>query len=233
MQSLFQDENYLQYLEEFITESRKEGFQRVLANRTKHFTVVCEDVYQLHNTSAVMRSCEVFGIQELNVVEQRFGKKIDKEIALGAEKWVDIIRFSNNKDCIANLKKRGYQIIATTPHENDCMLEDFDISKPSAIFFGTERHGLSEEVINQADGYLKIPMVGFTESLNISVSAAIILQNISTRLRHSDINWQLSESELLEKRIDWTRKSIKDIDFVTKRYLENNNINVNLKSNDK
>lgn len=220
MQSLFQDENYLTYLETFITESRKEGFKRVLANRTKHFTVVCEDVYQLHNTSAVMRSCEVFGIQELNVVEYRFGKKIDKEIALGAEKWVDIHRYSNNQDCIDNLKSRGYQIIATTPHENDCMLEDFDVTKPSAIFFGTERYGLSEDVINQADGYLKIPMVGFTESLNISVSAAIILQNISTRLRHSDINWQLTDAELLEKRIDWTRKSIKDIDFVTKRYLE-------------
>ena len=220
MQSLFQDENYLEYLETFISENRKEGFKRVLANRTKHFTVVCEDVYQLHNTSAVMRSCEVFGIQELNVVEQKFGKKIDKEIALGAEKWVDINRFSNIQDSINDLKARGYQIIATTPHENDCMLEDFDITKPSAIFFGTERHGLSEEVINQADGYLKIPMVGFTESLNISVSAAIILQNISTRLRHSEINWKLTEAELLEKRIDWTRKSIKDIDFITQKYLE-------------
>ncbi|KGO97021.1 rRNA methyltransferase [Flavobacterium enshiense DK69] len=214
------DPDYLNYLEEFITPNRKEGFLKVLQNRTKHFTVALEDVYQLHNTSAVMRSCEVFGIQELNVVEQRFGKKIDKEIAMGAEKWVDIHRFSNNQDCIDNLKGRGYQIIATTPHENDCMLEDFDISKPSAIFFGTERHGLSDEVLQQADGFLKIPMVGFTESLNISVSAAIILQNISTRLRHSDIDWQLAESELLAKRIDWTRKSIKDIDFITKKYLE-------------
>lgn len=224
MQSLFQDENYLEYLETFISENRKEGFKRVLANRTKHFTVVCEDVYQLHNTSAVMRSCEVFGIQELNVVEQKFGKKIDKEIALGAEKWVDINRFSNIQDCIDDLKNSGYQIIATTPHENDCMLEDFDITKPSAIFFGTERHGLSDEVIQQADGYLKIPMVGFTESLNISVSAAIILQNISTRLRHSEINWKLTEAELLEKRIDWARKSIKDIDFITQKYLENLNV---------
>lgn len=220
MENLLSDPDYLNYLEEFITPNRKEGFLKVLQKRTKHFTVALEDVYQLHNTSAVMRSCEVFGIQELNVVEQRFGKKIDKEIAMGAEKWVDIHRFSNNQDCIDNLKARGYQIIATTPHENDCMLEDFDISKPSAIFFGTERHGLSEEVLAQADGFLKIPMVGFTESLNISVSAAIILQNISTRLRHSDIDWQLTESELLEKRIDWTRKSIKDIDFITKKYLE-------------
>ena len=220
MENLYSDPDYLAYLEEFITPNRKEGFLKVLQNRTKHFTVALEDVYQLHNTSAVMRSCEVFGIQELNVVEQRFGKKIDKEIAMGAEKWVDIHRFATNQDCIDNLKAKGYQIIATTPHENDCMLEDFDITKPSAIFFGTERLGLSEEVLQQADGFLKIPMVGFTESLNISVSAAIILQHISTRLRHSDINWKLTEAELLEKRIDWTRKSIKDIDFITKKYLE-------------
>lgn len=220
MENLFSDRNYLAYLEAFITENRKEGFLKVLHNRTRHFTVALEDVYQLHNTSAVMRSCEVFGIQELNVVEQRFGKKIDKEIAMGAEKWVDIHRFSTNQDCIDNLKAKGYQIIATTPHENDCMLEDFDITKPSAIFFGTERLGLSAEVLQQADGFLKIPMVGFTESLNISVSAAIILQNISTRLRHSNIDWNLTEAELLEKRIDWTRKSIKDIDFITKKYLD-------------
>lgn len=220
MEALSQDENYLAYLETFISENRKAGFKRVLADRTKHFTVVCEDVYQLHNTSAVMRSCEVFGIQELHVVEQRFGKAIDKEIALGAEKWVDIHRYSSNQDCIDRLKRRGYQIIATTPHDNDCMLEDFDITQPAAIFFGTERQGLSEEVMQQADGYLKIPMVGFTESLNISVSAAIILQHISTRLRHSQIPWQLTEAELLEKRIDWTRKSIKDIDFITQKYLE-------------
>lgn len=220
MESLFQDENYLQYLEGFLTKNRIEGFQRVLENRTKHFTVAVEDIYQLHNTSAVMRSCEVFGIQELHVIEQKYGKTIDTEIAMGAQKWVDIHRFATNQDCINDLRAKGYQIIATTPHENDCELEDFDITKPSAFFFGTEKNGLSEEVLKQADGYLKIPMVGFTESLNISVSAAIILQNVSTRLRHSDISWQLSEAELLEKRIDWARKSIKDFDFITQKYLE-------------
>lgn len=220
MENLLSDANYLNYLEDFITPNRKERFLEVLQNRTKHFTVAVEDLFQLHNTSAVMRSCEVFGIQELHVVEQKYGKTIDKEIALGAEKWVDIHRFNSNQDCIDNLKARGYQIIATTPHENDCLLEDFDITKPSALFFGTERLGLSDEVLQQADGFLKIPMVGFTESLNISVSAAIILQQLSSRLRHSDIDWQLSEEELLEKRIDWTRKSIKDIDYITKKYLE-------------
>lgn len=215
------NQDLLTYLEGFITENRKEGFLRVLKNRTKHFTVAMEDVFQLHNTSAVMRSCEVFGIQELNVVEQKFGKSIDKEIAMGAEKWVDINRFSSIQDCITNLKGKGYQIIATTPHNDSCLLHEFDITKPSALFFGTERDGLSEEVMQQADGFLKIPMVGYTESLNISVSAAIIIQDVTNRLRQSDIHWQLSEEEILEKRLDWTRKSIKDIEFIEKKFYEN------------
>jgi tRNA (guanosine-2'-O-)-methyltransferase len=210
----------LNYLEGFITESRKEGFKRVLKERTKHFTVAMEDVYQLHNTSAVMRSCEVFGIQELHVVEQKFGKRIDSEIAMGAQKWVDIVRYTNNQSCIDDLKNRGYQIIATTPHDDSCLLEDFDISKPTALFFGTEKLGLSDEVMQQADGFLKIPMVGFTESLNISVSAAIIIQSLTNRLRHSEVNWQLTETEILEKCLDWTRKSIKDIDFIEQKFFE-------------
>ena len=193
---------------------------RILANRTRHFTVAIEDVYQLHNTSAVMRTCEVFGVQELNVVEEKYGKKIDKEIALGAEKWVDINRFDTTTACITDLKAKGYQIIATSPHDDSCLLEDFDISKPSALFFGTERLGLTDEVLQQADGFLKIPMVGFTESLNISSSAAIIIQSLTNRLRNSEVKWQLTEEEILEKRIDWTRKTIKDIDFITKKYLE-------------
>lgn len=215
-----QSTEYLEYLEDFITEGRKENFIRILKDRTRHFTVAVEDVYQLHNTSAVMRTCEVFGIQELNVIEEKYGKKIDKEIALGAQKWVDINRYNSTTACLEGLKAKGYQIIATSPHEDSCFLEDFDITKPSAIFFGTERLGLSEEVLQQANGFLKIPMVGFTESLNISSSAAIIIQDITSRLRRSDIKWQLNEDEILEKRIDWTQKSIKDIDFITKKYLE-------------
>jgi len=212
------DKEYLAYLEGFLTENRKERFQKVLENRTNHFTIAVEDVFQFHNTSAVMRSCEVFGIQEINIVEQRFGKDIDKEIAMGAQKWVDINRFENINNCIQNLKTKGYQIIATTPHDDSCLLHEFDISKKSALFFGTEKEGLSEEVMKQADGFLKIPMVGFTESLNISVSAAIIIQDITSRLRLSNIDWQLTENELLEKRLAWAKNSIKDIKRIEKRY---------------
>lgn len=213
---------YLEFLEKILTQSRKERFLDVLQNRTRHFTVVVEDVFQLHNTSAVMRSCEVFGIQELNIIEQRFGKRIDKEIAMGAQKWVDINAFESISGCLDNLKSRGYQIIATTPHNNDCLLEDFDISKPSALFFGTERDGLSEEIMKKADGFIKIPMVGFTESLNISVSAAIIIQNLTERLRKSNIQWQLSEEEIILKRLQWAKNSIKDSKRIEARYYSEN-----------
>ena len=216
------DMDYLNFLENIITDNRKEIFLRVLQTRTKHFTIAVEDVFQMHNASAVMRSCEVFGIQELHVIEERYGKRIDKEIAMGAQKWVDISTYDSVANCVATLKNKGYQIIATTPHENDCLLEDFDITKPSALFFGTERDGLSEEILEKADGFLKIPMVGFTESLNISVSAAIIIQNLTNRLRNSDIKWQLSEEEILEKRLAWARSSIKDIKRIEARYYEEN-----------
>ncbi|KAF2518643.1 RNA methyltransferase [Flavobacterium salilacus subsp. salilacus] len=212
--------DYLTYIEGFITQERKQRFLEVLQNRTKHFTVAVEDVFQLHNTSAVMRTCEVFGIQELNVIEERYGKDIDKEIAMGAQKWVDVNRFDATTACITSLKEKGYKIIATSPHNDSCLLDEFDINQPAALFFGTERSGLSDEVIKAADGFIKIPMAGFTESLNISSSAAIIIQHLTNRLRQSDINWQLTKEEVIQKRIDWTRKSIKDIDFITQKYLE-------------
>jgi tRNA (guanosine-2'-O-)-methyltransferase len=214
------DIDYLNFLENILTDNRKERFLNVLKTRTKHFTIAVEDVFQMHNASAVMRSCEVFGIQELHVIEERYGKRIDKEIAMGAQKWVDINTYDSVTNCIDTLKDKGYQIIATTPHENDCLLEDFDISKPSALFFGTERDGLSEEILRRADGFLKIPMVGFTESLNISVSASIIIQNLTNRLRNSEVSWQLTEEEILEKRLDWAKKSIKDIKRIEARYFE-------------
>lgn len=219
LSELYKSTDYKNYLEDFITENRKLSFERVLENRSRHFCIAVEDVYQLHNTSAVMRSCEVFGIQDLHVIEQKFSKTIDKEIAMGAEKWVDIYRHTATQNCLDSLKNKGYQIVATTPHTDAHTLDNFDISQPSAIFFGTEKNGLSQEIMDQADAFIKIPMYGFTESLNISVSAAIVINSITNKLRNSALNWKLSEEELLEKKIDWMRKSIKDIDLITERYL--------------
>ena len=209
----------LTYLEGYLTEERKQRFLEVLQKRTKHITVAVEDVYQLHNTSAIIRSCDVFGIHDLHVIEDRFGKRLDKNIAMGAEQWVDVHRYQTTTDCISKLKGDGYQIIATTPHNDSNLLHDFFPAKKSAIFFGTEKEGLSGEVMQQADGFLKIPMVGFSESLNVSVSAAIIIQQLAQKVRSSRLNWQLTDLEVLEKRLDWTKKSIKDVNGIIKRYL--------------
>lgn len=215
------DLQLLTYLESFLTTKRTERFKEVLSQRTKHFTVATEDVFQLHNTSAVVRTCDVFGIQEIHIVEERNSKRIDREIAMGAQKWVDLNRYHSVKHCISDLKKQKYQIVAATPHLNDCMLQDFDISQKACFFFGREQEGLSEDVLEAADCFLKIPMVGFTESLNISVSAAIILQHVTEKLRSSDIHWQLSEEEQLQKRMDWVKNSVKSYDEILQHYQAN------------
>lgn len=212
--------HFLSYLEEFITQERKERFTEVLSLRTNHFTVAVEDVFQMHNTSAVVRSCEVFGVQTAHLIEQKYGKRLDEKIAMGAQKWVTTHRYKDTQSCIESLRNQGYRIVATTPHLQATMLDDFDISQKSAFFFGTEKEGLSQEVLSQADEYLKIPMVGFTESLNISVCVAIILQQLTEKLRKSDVNWQLSSEELLQTRIEWTKNSIRSLPFILKNYQE-------------
>ena len=215
------DPRLIEFLEGLLTPERKFLFNKVINQRTNHFTVATEDVYQLHNTSAVIRSCDVFGIQNIHVIEERNRKKIDREIAMGAQKWVSLNRHHSSSDCIQDLKKKGYQIVGTTPHGNSSYLEDFDISRPSAIFFGTEQDGLSKEVLNNADHFIKIPMSGFTDSLNISVSAAIILQHITVKLRNSEINWELSENEKNAIKFEWLSKSFKNLPQLITRFQDN------------
>lgn len=200
-------------LQQFLSPERIERFEGVLASRTKHFTVAVENIFQSHNASAVMRSCDCFGIQNLHVIANHNQYELSKDVAMGAEKWVDMHSYykkdNNTQDCIDELKSQGFQIVATTPHTNDVLLPDFDVSKKSAFFFGTEISGLSDIVLDQADAFVRIPMYGFTESYNISVSAALVLHDVVNRLKKSDINWALSEEELMDKRIDWAVKSLK------------------------
>ena len=216
--------NLLSYLQSLITENRRVRFEEVLKERTRHFTVVLEDIYQKHNTSAVVRNCDIFGIQDLHIIENKYNSYVSNQVAKGAQKWIDFYEYNqqtyNTENCIGTLRDKGYQIIATTPHNNSCLLQDFDISKKSALVFGVEKEGVSDYILKEADGYLKIPMVGFTESLNISVAVAIILQDLTTRLRNSDINWQLTDTEMQEKRLDWCKKTILNVDEIIERYLD-------------
>ena len=210
----------LEYLERFVSPQRLERFREILALRTRHITVALEDVYQMHNASAVIRSCDVFGIQDAHLIEARFGRRLDRKIAMGAQKWVDIHRYDSTEMCIEALRTRGYRIVATTPHSASYTPEQLPLDRPFALFFGTEKEGLSQRVLSQADAAVRIPMVGFTESLNISVAAAILLYDLSDRLRKSEIRWGLSEPEIFGKRFDWAFKSVRSAEEILSRFEE-------------
>ena len=207
---------------EIITPNKREMFDRIAANRTKHLTVVMENIYQEHNASAVLRTCDCFGLQELHVIEKDNAYKIQRDIALGAGRWVDMYNYDDSenvtKDCLNNLKSKGYKIIATTPHTDSQTIYELDLSQPIALVFGTERRGISEEVIEMADEFVKIPMYGFTESFNISVSAAIVLNSLRQRLEQSDLNWKLSEEEQTLLKIDWCTKILNGGDLLEKKF---------------
>jgi tRNA (guanosine-2'-O-)-methyltransferase len=219
-------EQLIDYLKKFMSPERVEKVDRIIDDRTRHVTILLENLYQSQNASAVLRSAECLGIQDIHVVENNNQFEVHPDIALGSSKWLTIHQYNqeenNTLTAIQNLKKQGYRVLATMPNQNDCMIDDVDLSVPTAFMFGTELTGLSEEAIALADGYVKIPMYGFTESFNISVSAAILMNVVAKRLRESDIPWQLSPLQRDEIMLDWCRKSLKTPDMIIKRFRSNN-----------
>ena len=204
------DDKVLAMFYDIITPNKVEMFDRIAAQRTKYISIALENIYQEHNASAVLRTCDCFGIQELNVIEKNNQYEVKRDIALGAGRWVDMFNFNKGEnptsDCITKLKAKGFKIVATSPHESSNSLATLPLDAPCAFFFGTERQGLSEEVMEAADYTVTIPMYGFTESFNISVSVALLLQGIRNRLMQSDFNWKLTPEEQIELKIKWCRK---------------------------
>lgn len=214
----------ISYLCEFITDKRKQRFDEVMANRMNHLQIIVEDVYQGHNASAVIRSCDCFGVQHVHFIENKNSLKVNDEIALGAEGWVTIHKHggqeNNTTSCIRSLKEQGFRIVATTPHTNACTIDKLPVDKKLALVFGTEKDGISDEVKEQADEFVKIPMYGFTESFNISVSAALCMYELSTRIRKEVNDFGLSETEKTDIYLDWLQNSISGVDIIIKKYLE-------------
>jgi tRNA (guanosine-2'-O-)-methyltransferase len=207
---------------ELITPNKIELFDRIAAERTRYATIALENIYQEHNASAVLRTCDCFGIQDLHVIEKDNQYQIQRDIALGSGRWVDIHNFNEEIDptlkCIDQLKNQGYQIVATTPHTDAFDVHDLPIDKPLAFFFGTERQGLSEEMMEAADLHVRIPMYGFTESFNISVSVAILLQTIRQRLEMSNHLWKLPENEQIALKIQWCEKILNGGEALSKEF---------------
>ena len=213
-----------EFLCSFITDNRKRRFEEVANNRTRFITVVLEDLYQPHNASAVLRTCDCFGIQDVHIIENKNKYYVNPDVALGSSNWLTLYRYNikefNTPDCLKKLKKQGHVLIAATPHKNECLFEDINIDKKTAIMFGTEKGGLSETALEYADFCTKIPMFGFTESFNISVSAAIAMFSITERVRKSDIKWHLNKEEIIDIKIDWVRKSVKHSEMIEKEYFQ-------------
>ncbi len=215
----------LHFFEGFISDHRKEVIDKNVADRTRYIKIVLEDIFQAQNASAVMRSCDCFGVQDLHVIENRNEYNLNPDVVMGSSKWIHLHRHNkeekNTLSTIRQLKKEGYRIIATTPHTNDILLPNFNLEKgKAAFFFGTELTGLSQEVMDHADEFVRIPMYGFTESFNISVSAALVLNHLSTELRRSNIDWQLSEYESLELKLEWLMKSVRASDKLLAEFLK-------------
>jgi tRNA (guanosine-2'-O-)-methyltransferase len=220
-------DNLLAYLRNFITPHKKQIFKQILEQRTRYLCFVLEDINQAHNASAVLRTADCFGIQDVHVIENRNKYQVNKDIALGANQWIDLKKYtpieSNTPNIIQKLRQENYRIIATSPHIKGVALDAFDLSKSkAAIFFGSEIIGLSDYVLQNADEHLLIPMVGFTESLNISVSAAIIAHHLTLKLRKTNLPWQLSKAEKNELEMRWLRKTLKKPDLLIERFYQNN-----------
>lgn len=213
----------IDHLSGFVKQRRLEKFDRVLEYRTRYIKLICEDIYQGHNASALLRTCDCFGVQDIHIVEGRNRFEVNPEVSLGASNWLSIYRHTMlQKDHIkvfGELKSQGYRIVATVPCKQAIKLSEFNLDKgPVALLFGTEKEGLTPSVINEADEFLTIDMCGFTESFNVSVSAGIILHHLRLKLMESDIEWQLNENEKLFIKLEWLRKSVKRSDLIEKEF---------------
>jgi tRNA (guanosine-2'-O-)-methyltransferase len=213
-----------EYLAGFITQNKLQRFEEVLLYRTRYITVVLEDIYQPHNASAVLRTCDCFGIQDVHIIENQNAYQVNPDVALGSSKWLDLISYSgsieNSPTAIKSLKEKGYRIVATTPHKDDVTLQKLSLEKgPIALVFGTEMRGITGGTLEMADEFMKIPMYGFTESFNISVSAALALFYLTEKLRSSEISWQLTENEKLDIRLNWARRVVKRSDLLEKDFV--------------
>lgn len=213
----------VEHLRNFVTDEKNALFDRLIDLRTDYVTLVLEDLYQSHNQSAVMRSADCYGIQDVHLIENRNAYDSTSTVSQGARQWLTLHRHrkadNNTPETIARLKADGYRIVATTPHTNDILVDEVDLERGKmAFFFGTELTGLSDDVISEADEFVKIPMYGFTESLNVSVCAAIVMYSITRRLHGSSLDWHLSEPKKNEVLLQWYRNAVKASDEILERF---------------
>lgn len=216
--------SFLEYLGQFVTAHKRAAIAKTLNQRTAHITLVLEDVYQSQNASAVLRTCECYGLQRVHIIENENTYSLNRRVLKGAEKWMTIERYNqpgqNNTDaCFHQLKLQGYRILATMPSEDATPITAVDIEQKVAVVMGNELYGLSDYALQQAHDKIKIPMYGFTESLNLSVSAAICIHELIGKLKMSSIAWGLTEAEKRQLELLWYKRLVRNSDVLEQHFL--------------
>ncbi len=214
------------HLLRFMSDERCKRMQAVLKNRTRYVSVILEDIFQPHNASAVLRSCDCFGVQQVFTVENRNKLDVSSGVSLKAHQWLSLSRYRTHADnlsaCIDDVKNQGYLVAATTPHTNDMLIHELPLDKPLALMFGSEKEGLTSRAVEMADCCVRIPMYGFSESFNISVSAAISLYEVTRRVREAvspEIRG-LSETEQELLMYDWLKLTIRGASGIEAKFLD-------------
>ncbi len=219
------EEAFIAHLSELLTPEKRERMEQVIALRTSCIQVVLEDIFQPHNASAVMRSCECFGIQNLHVIENKNKYVLNREVAMGSSKWIHLHRYrepggQNTSECLASLREQGCRIVATSLDPSSIPLDQLPLDQKTALCFGTEEDGLSRTILDEADAHVHIPMFGFTQSFNISVSAALCLHDLRKRLPDYTDDWQLQGAEKREALLLWLRNSVRNYDIQERVFLQ-------------
>lgn len=215
----------IKFLSQFLTDRRKDLIEDVLSKRTRHVTVVLEDVFKAQNASAVLRTCECQGIQDIHIIENNHKYDVNPDVVKGATKWLSINKYlkndgvNNTPVCFSHLKAKGYKVVAVDPRGKK-EIEDLPIDEPLAIVFGTEYYGLSDLARQEADDLVAIPMFGFTQSYNLSVSAALCLQSLTSRLRGSSVSWEIPTNESNLLKLEWYKGQVRDADNMLSRHFK-------------
>jgi tRNA (guanosine-2'-O-)-methyltransferase len=212
------------YLKQFLTEDRLTKIEHFSQESSDFILPVMDDVYQFRNAAAIIRSVEACAFHKVVAMEEENVFDPSLTVTKGAETWVEVEKMPKNVASLQNIKDRGYKIMAVSLEKNAVMLPDYQIKEPIALVFGTEKEGVSEEVLDFADETLAIPMYGWTKSYNVSVAAAICMYELKQKLMKSDIDYKLTDEKLMKMKIRWAVNSMRSGQQIFEKYLKDHDL---------
>jgi tRNA (guanosine-2'-O-)-methyltransferase len=202
-----------------LTPERIARMDAVLAARLQSVATIVEDTYDPHNAAATIRTTEAIGLAELHVVEPGARFSAAHGVTRGAHRWIRLERWTAMVDVAASLRARGFRVYATRPGATST-IEDVDVTQPIAVAFGNEHAGLSEAALAACDGALGVPMYGFSESFNLSVTVALAMSRIANRRREAlGTLGDLDDTQRRELRARWFAMKIRGSIGILERAL--------------